>query len=262
MSSTTNPTEPGGPTWYHDAAEYWKSVEPTVDGMLGGFANLDDIDAADSIKFLEPLIKDGTVARGSACDCGAGIGRVTKSFLSHFFKEVDLVEQDHHFINTAKNDPALAGVARRFIHCGLQSFDPLEHKIAYSGIVWCQWVLGHLTDDDLVAFFQRMIAVCPVIGVKENVATGKYGESEIDTQDSSMTRADNVWRRVFKRAGLRVVKEQKQSNWPRGLYEVRMWCLVKDTAAAAPKSADAAAAASSSPSKSSSSPAAAAAKSS
>ncbi|ORZ30087.1 alpha-N-methyltransferase NTM1 [Catenaria anguillulae PL171] len=222
MSHANNNAVPGGPSWYSDAAEYWKNVEATVDGMLGGFSNLDDQDAADSIRFVQPLIDQGIIAKGSACDCGAGIGRVTKSFLSHLFSPIDLVEQDHHFINTAKTDPALnSGLVSRFIHCGLQSFNPEEHNISYTGIVWCQWVLGHLTDDDLVAFFNRMVAVCPVIGVKENVASGQYGEAEIDHQDSSMTRAEGAWRRIFKRAGLKVVKEQWQSGWPKGLYRVK-----------------------------------------
>ncbi|KAI9218458.1 alpha-N-methyltransferase NTM1 [Blastocladiella britannica] len=205
----SSPPAPGGSAWYDDAAEYWASVDATVDGMLGGFSNLDDRDAQDSLLFMKDLIDAGVVKRGSACDCGAGIGRVTKSFLSTYFTPVDLVEQDLHFINTAKADPALnQGLVHRFIHCGLQSFDPEEHGVKYTGTVWCQWVLGHLTDDDLVAFFKRCIAVSPVIGVKENVASGLNGETEIDRQDSSMTRSEAAWKKVFKRAGLKVVKEQ------------------------------------------------------
>jgi protein N-terminal methyltransferase len=86
--------------------------------------------------------------------------------------------------------------------------------------------LGHLTDEDLVAFFQRMIAVCGVIGVKENVASGRSGDFEVDTQDSSVTRSEHAWKNVFERAQLRVVKEAWQSGWPQGLYKVKMWCLV------------------------------------
>ena len=35
---------------------------------------------------------------------------------------------------------------------GLQDFTPSDG--AYD-VIWCQWVLGHLTDEDLVAFFKR-----------------------------------------------------------------------------------------------------------
>ncbi|KAJ3372884.1 hypothetical protein GGF31_001421 [Allomyces arbusculus] len=225
-------TVPGGPTWYSDAADYWKNVEPTVDGMLGGFANLDDRDAADSIAFIDPLVRDGTIdVTAAACDCGAGIGRVTKSFLSHHFTHVDLVEQDTHFINTAKQDPVLnQGLVRHFINVGLQNFDPQEHGLKY-GLVWCQWVLGHLTDDDLVAFFQRVLTVCPIIGIKENMASGHAGDFEVDLQDSSVTRSERAWRRIFKAAGVKVIKEKWQTGWPKALYKVKMWLVVKDESA-------------------------------
>ena len=35
---------------------------------------------------------------------------------------------------------------------GLQNFTPSQE--AYD-VIWIQWVLGHLTDDDLVAFLKR-----------------------------------------------------------------------------------------------------------
>ncbi len=40
---------------YQKAEDYWKTVEPSVDGMLGGFSNLSDIDVRDSKKFLKML---------------------------------------------------------------------------------------------------------------------------------------------------------------------------------------------------------------
>ncbi|CAO3615218.1 unnamed protein product [Cunninghamella blakesleeana] len=30
--------------WYDNAQSYWTSVEPTINGMLGGFASVDPID--------------------------------------------------------------------------------------------------------------------------------------------------------------------------------------------------------------------------
>ena len=90
----------------------------------------------------------------------------------------------------------------------MQDFTPEEGKY---DLIWCQWVLGHLTDgemctpsghqcplfkenpvysaDHLVAFFQRCLkGLSPgggLIVVKENVAdTGAV----FDEQDSSVTR--------------------------------------------------------------------------
>ena len=35
---------------------------------------------------------------------------------------------------------------------GLQKFKPEEHVY---DIIWIQWVIGHLTDEDLIAFLKR-----------------------------------------------------------------------------------------------------------
>ena len=88
-------------------------------------------------------------------DCGAGIGRITKYLLKRHFQCVDLVEQNKIFLEKAVeyigND---ANVERksRFFCCGLQNFVP-EAK-TYD-VIWCQWVLGQLTDVHLIEFFKR-----------------------------------------------------------------------------------------------------------
>jgi protein N-terminal methyltransferase len=40
---------------YNTAEAYWSTVEPSVDGMLGGFAHLAPIDIRDSVKVLQVL---------------------------------------------------------------------------------------------------------------------------------------------------------------------------------------------------------------
>ena len=35
---------------------------------------------------------------------------------------------------------------------GLQDFCPSLKKY---DVIWCQWVLGHLKDDDLIGFFKK-----------------------------------------------------------------------------------------------------------
>ncbi|KAJ1498205.1 hypothetical protein HMI56_005132, partial [Coelomomyces lativittatus] len=117
--------------WYSEAADYWKNVEPTVDGMLGGFSDLDSIDVKASSEFILSLISEGHIQTQSVCDGGAGIGRVTKHLLSKHFDTIDLVEQDAHFINTAKQDHHLQPYVKRFIHCGLQDFNPSLYHLSY-----------------------------------------------------------------------------------------------------------------------------------
>lgn len=156
-------------SWYTDAKRYWDNLESTNDAMLGGHADLSNIDAAASGRFIAEFLKNGMIKEnGYACDCGAGIGRVTKTFLLKHFRKVDLVEQTEKFLHQAELDFKAAGLLDRveFIPTGLQSFTPFRNKY---DLIWCQWVLSHLTDKDLLEFFKRCIAAAPFIGVKENV---------------------------------------------------------------------------------------------
>ena len=43
--------------YYNDGAKYWSSVDPSVDGMLGGFGNISNIDIEGSAKFLKGIFK-------------------------------------------------------------------------------------------------------------------------------------------------------------------------------------------------------------
>jgi hypothetical protein len=50
---------------YKQAADYWSNVDPTVDGMLGGFGKISQIDIEGSSKFLKALFKVHSVDLGS-----------------------------------------------------------------------------------------------------------------------------------------------------------------------------------------------------
>jgi len=43
--------------WYSLGAGYWGKVDPTVDGMLGGFASLSPVDVKESTEFLQSVRK-------------------------------------------------------------------------------------------------------------------------------------------------------------------------------------------------------------
>lgn len=145
--------------WYDNAQNYWTSVEPTINGMLGGFASVDPIDVKGSLDFIDEfvhgvkganntMIKQPILKKNYACDMGAGVGRVTKNFLLKVpFDKVDLVEQAPNFVQEAKNNYLVKeieqGQVGDIICQGLQHFNPTEKKY---DLIWCQWVLGHLTD--------------------------------------------------------------------------------------------------------------------
>ena len=160
-----------------------------------------------------------------ALDCGAGIGRLTKLLLTTVFDSVDLLEQNPKFVEEA---PAYLGTEKaakveKFICSGLQSFTP-EQK--HYDVIWIQWVLGHLTDEDFVAFFKRCklgLKENGIIVVKENISF--HDEPEFDQKDSSYTRPRENIMQLFERSGLNLLKEEKQKHFPKELYEVRMFAL-------------------------------------
>ena len=170
--------------------------------------------------------------RTRALDVGAGIGRVTQTVLLHLVSDVVLLEPVEKFIQEAfqncqasldkkSHETPLSnrwkGISDKsksvtFLQGALQQFDPShpERGVKRLGrlgyldqqegtnfdVIWCQWCLGHLSDDELVAFFQRAKASlrpsCDShIVVKENLCRN---ESEggprtvYDAQDSSLTR--------------------------------------------------------------------------
>jgi hypothetical protein len=177
-----------------------------------------------------------------AIDCGAGIGRITKHLLLPLFKTVDMVDVTSKFIEDSNEyiGDQSSKIGNRFVE-GLQTFEPYEN---YYDLIWIQWVIGHLTDEDCVKFFQR----CKVslfeliiriqfqngltkngcIVLKENHASGT--KRDFDEIDFSWTRTKAEFLSLFEEAGLDVVYEQKQQNFPKGMYQVYMYALkpVKD----------------------------------
>lgn len=74
----------------------------------------------------------------------------------------------------------------------------------------------------MIAFLLRCIkALNPRGGLlvaKENIAE----EDMFDDNDSSITRCTDSLLRLFKKAGLRVIKQVNQENWPQDLFNVTM----------------------------------------
>lgn len=85
--------------------------------------------------------------------------------------------------------------------------------------------LGHLTDDHLVEFLRRCrsgLRPDGLIVVKDNVAF----EGVIpDDVDSSVCRDLNVLRRLVAQAGLNIICEEQQQNFPDEIYQVHTLAL-------------------------------------
>lgn len=140
------------------------------------------------------------------------------------FDRVDMVELNKKFLDSAQSFIGQdADRVDRFICSALQDFSP-EH--GRYDLIWSQWVLGHLTEEHLVEYFKRCrVGLTPdgIIAVKENVSSS--GETEFDNLDSSYTRSKEDYVNAMKKAGMTILKEERQKGFPKGLYTVFMFAL-------------------------------------
>jgi len=209
--------------WYNKAAEYWEKTDATLDGVLGGFGILNDPDIKSSIKFLTYLFEKKMIKKGRAIDCGAGIGRVSKELLCHIFEEVDLIDQNPKYVEEAKNVLKDCPNMKDFYAEGLQTF---QFKKQYD-VIWVQWVSSHLTDEDYIDFLKRCadsLTETGIVVVKENLAKSGF---IVHKDDYSVTRSDDLFRKLFARADLQIVHQAFQEDFPEGMFQVNQYALRK-----------------------------------
>ncbi|KAF7653045.1 hypothetical protein LDENG_00088040 [Lucifuga dentata] len=212
-------------SFYSNAEDYWREVAPTVDGMLGGYGSISNIDISGSRTFLQRFLGDGEGKTSNRCalDCGAGIGRITKRLLLPLFHTVDLVDVTQEFLDKAKTYLGEEGKRVGNYFCsGLQDFVP---ESGCYDVIWIQWVIGHLTDNHLVEFLRRCrSALRPngLIVIKDNVS---YEGVVPDEVDSSVCRDLEIVHSLVGQAGLRIIHEEQQTNFPKELFQVHMLAL-------------------------------------
>ena len=142
------------------------------------------------------------------------------------FDQVDMVELNQNFIDDSKTfiGENFNRVDKQFCS-GLQEFIP---EVGRYDLIWSQWVLGHLTVEHLVTFFQRCqagLAPNGIMVVKENVSGST--DTEFDDLDSSFTRSKESYVKAILDSGFTILKEEKQKGFPKGLYSVFMFALQK-----------------------------------
>ncbi|CAG9949236.1 unnamed protein product [Clonostachys rosea f. rosea IK726] len=214
--------------------KYWQEADASDNGMLGGvlgvagFASVSRIDLQGSRTFLARLgigAKRGRNLVATALDAGAGIGRITEGLLLHVAEQVDIIEPVSKFTDPLKDK---AGV-RHIFNVGLQAWHPPE-GVTYD-LIWTQWCLGHVTDDQMVEYLELCKSVLTpnsgVIVVKENQST--TGADMFDATDSSLVREDGTFLQLFERAGLKLIKSDMQRGFPetptKRLFPVKMYAL-------------------------------------
>lgn len=218
-----------------ESLKYWNSISPDVNGMLGGFPQISRIDLRGSANFLAKLRRLSPSAGSTkgklklGVDCGAGIGRVTEGFLSNVCEVVDIVEPIEKFANVLRDGKLKAeGIVGDVFTVGLEHWEPQAEK-RYD-LIWHQWCVGHLTDDQLISHLRkckRFLADGGWIVVKENLSSDQDGQDLYDELDSSVTRSELKFRELFHDAGLQLLRSELQTGFPKGLglYPVKLFAL-------------------------------------
>ena len=226
--------------WYRCGhRHYEEGVDATVDGMLGGFARITGTDLDGSARFIRdvkrrirPELRLTAEENGGrptvACECGAGIGRVTKGLLLPVLgmTRCDLVETSGKLLSEAPSYLGEDVASRcRFLRSGLQDFEPAADSY---DLVWVQWVIGYLRDADLVKFLRRCgdaLREGGVLVIKDNVCDDVAFVADRD--DASKTRSLPYIRAIADLAGLSVVHEEVQGDFPSEIFPVPMIALEK-----------------------------------
>ncbi|KAI1056464.1 hypothetical protein LB507_002431 [Fusarium sp. FIESC RH6] len=215
--------------------EYWESVDSNDNGMLGGvlttMPSVSRVDLQGSRTFLARLNvggKSGKEKIPRVLEGGAGmdrIGRITEGLLLKVADKVDVVEPVVKFTDVLKTKPGVGQI----YNVGLEKWFPSEGE-CYD-LIWIQWCIGHLKDEEVVQFLERCKSVLEkehgVIVLKENLST--WGEDQFDELDGSVTRQDEKFQELFERAGLKIVKADLQRGFPVELLPVKMYAVRPET---------------------------------
>ncbi|CAE8698925.1 unnamed protein product [Polarella glacialis] len=154
--------------------------------MIGDDSSADDI--AHSCGFLAQALEVshvyalGSVPARTALDCGAGLGRVARGVLLPVVSHVTLVEMSAKWLQIARS---YVGVADRctFVNARLEEYEP---PAASFDVIWVQWTLQYLIDEDVVGLLSRLGAALTDQGVlvlKENrpLREGFEDQFQMDT---------------------------------------------------------------------------------
>lgn len=210
------------------ALAYWSATEPSVNGVLGGYPQVSRVDLQGSKNFLAKLRRRSKHLPPNkklrrAVDCGAGIGRITAGFLADVAETVDIVEPVKQFTDQIKGAEGVGEI----YNVGLEAWRPDKEGLGPYDLIWNQWCVGQLRDAQLVDYLRRLqppvLSAGGWIIVKENLSN--VGEDVFDGTDSSVTRTDEKFRRLFAEAGLKVVGTELQKGMLEGLYPVRAYAL-------------------------------------
>jgi len=143
--------------------------------------------------------------------------------LAPLFDTVDMCDGNESFL--AESSAFLGTKVEEKIGEKIVSgLEKMELKHQYD-LIWVQWVIIYLKDQDLVDFLakcKKALTPCGAIVIKENITRSGF---ILDKGDASITRSEDHLKCIFAAAGLEVVKEKLQSGFPKQIFLVRMYAL-------------------------------------
>ena len=231
--------------WYKKREKHWESQEPTLVNVLGGFEESHLPDVKCSCELLNGLILSHQLKPGKALDCAAGIGRVTEFILCKFFKEIDLFENNQKFVEKCKIKFKGNDKVKKIYTSSMQDFK-FESKY---DLIWIQWCLENLEDEDLKPFLKKCydnLNNDGIIIVKENLYNFEDDEEEGKTKkeqkekdgtnniefkynelDFSKQRPDAFYINLFITNNFKIKLHFLNPNWPDNMMPVCVYVLSK-----------------------------------
>jgi protein N-terminal methyltransferase len=207
--------------WYSKTKEHWQHSESSIKGVLGGNDQVHNSDVKTSCELLDGLIKVHKINTKKVLDCGAGIGRVTSSVLTKYFDECDIMEQDEKFVDNCRTNFSNEPKIKDIYQSSLQDF---VFSKSYN-VIWIQWCLENLDDQDLANFLikcKNNLEENGMIIIKENIV---QKGSKFISMDYSKVRSDLIFKNIFEKSGLKIIRHFHHPNWPKDLLKVSVFVL-------------------------------------
>ncbi|KAK9823131.1 hypothetical protein WJX72_000488 [[Myrmecia] bisecta] len=199
--------------WYGVAKAHWDRQPATQEGVMPQPGNFSAEDAADSLEFVNAVMSELRPTRSenfTALDVGAGYGRVTKDVLANFCTDVDLLDASAPLLAAARELLAeirdQSRVRLNFIEAGMQNVTLARDRY---DLIWMQWSIGYLTDDDALAFLEQCQRALKPEGIIIAVETATWVNWQVQV-DASISRSERYLLKLFHRGGFKVYKSQVQ----------------------------------------------------
>ena len=209
-----------------NSVNFWNHRHPTVSDMCGGFFDIHDYDIKSTELALQHLTNIGNIK--SVLEVGSGIGRISTNLLYKYFENIDLLERKKEFLIKAKENCEILHkkIGRTiFKEFYISSIEDFTFQKTYD-MIFIQWVLEYLTDEDLDKFLlqsYKNLNHQGVILIKENVSNPR----EYITEEGSHIRERSFFEERFKMLNLQEIYSEKVDLGRTDLFDVHCWCLKK-----------------------------------